>query len=109
LSSQHCNSNGAVVALAPAVNPRAQELSEALIDICSSTAAGSKASPTTKQEIEELVRTCSGWFKSRTVQCSAESLLCTAASAATIVASKWASSCVQHRKALPQLSFKQQQ
>lgn len=40
---------------APAVNPRAQELSEALIDICSSTAAGSKASSTTKQEIEELV------------------------------------------------------
>jgi hypothetical protein len=38
------------------VDPRAQELSEALIDICSSTAAGSKASATTKQEIQELVR-----------------------------------------------------
>eukprot|EP00882_Tetradesmus_deserticola_P030072 GHRQ01033731.1.p1 GENE.GHRQ01033731.1~~GHRQ01033731.1.p1 ORF type:complete len:230 (+),score=61.77 GHRQ01033731.1:960-1649(+) len=40
---------------APAADPRAQELSEALIDICSGTATGSKASPTTKQEIEELV------------------------------------------------------
>lgn len=55
----------------PAVNPRAQELSEALIDICSSTEAGSKASSTTKQEIEELVRPRSSSMLGAARQCSA--------------------------------------
>lgn len=37
------------------VNPRAEEISEELIDICSRTAVGSKATPAIKEQIEELV------------------------------------------------------
>lgn len=40
---------------APAVNPRAQEKTEELIDLCSGTSVGSKASPAVKEQIEELV------------------------------------------------------
>lgn len=41
---------------AAAAPPRARELKDALIDVCSSTKGGAAASPDAKEEIEQLVR-----------------------------------------------------
>lgn len=69
---------------APKVDPRAGELVDELIDICSRTAAGSKASDSTKEQIAELVGGSLAWAQPR----GGEGLACAAAAAAA-AADRW--------------------
>jgi hypothetical protein len=43
---------------AAAANPRARELSDALLEVVGQTKPGSPVSPVAKAEVEELVRAC---------------------------------------------------